>query len=57
MSSSTHRPKRFCFEYPAQVTAPITRELEEKFFLMEAVGDMPDVTRDEVVIFARHRLP
>jgi hypothetical protein len=38
---------------PAQVTAPIARELEEKFFLMEAVGDIPDVTRERKWRFAR----
>jgi hypothetical protein len=37
----------FDFEYPAQITAPIARELQEKPLLMAAVSDVPYVDRAE----------
>jgi hypothetical protein len=43
------------FENPMQVTTTITRKLEEKFSLMAAVSNVPDVSRDKVTVSARHR--
>jgi hypothetical protein len=39
-----------------EITASITRKLEQKLSLMAAVGNVPDVTGQEVTIGARHRL-
>src|ERR1041384_296751 len=44
------------FEQPVEITASITRKLEQKLSLMAAVGNVPDVTGQEVTIGARHRL-
>jgi hypothetical protein len=38
-----------------QIALAIPCELEEKFSLMVAVGDVPDVIRQEVAVGARHR--
>jgi len=38
-----------------QITAAITRKLEQKLSLMAAVSNVPDVTGQEVTIGARHR--
>jgi hypothetical protein len=43
------------FEKPMEITATITRELQEKFSLMTAVRDMPDVSGQEVAVGAWHR--
>ena len=44
------------FEEPMQITAAITRKLEQKLSLMAAVGNVPDAIGQEVTIGARHRL-
>jgi hypothetical protein len=43
------------FKEPMQIAVPITGKLEEKFSLMAAVSDVPDVSRKEVTVCARHR--
>jgi len=51
------KPEAFLrLEEPMQIALAIRRELEEKFSLMAAVGDVPDVIRREVTAGARHRL-
>ena len=44
------------FEQPVEITASITRKLEQKLSLMAAVGNVPDVTGQEVTIGSLHRL-
>ena len=44
------------FEKPIQIESSIARKLKEKFSLMAAMRDMPDMTRKKMAIGARHRL-
>jgi hypothetical protein len=39
-----------------KITAPILCKLEEKFSLVAAASDVPDMIRQEVAVGARHRL-
>jgi hypothetical protein len=39
-----------------QITPAVARKLQEKFLLVAAMGDVPDVTGQEMAIGARHRL-
>jgi hypothetical protein len=43
-------------ENPVQITPAVARKLQEKFLLVAAMGDVPDVTGQEMAIGARHRL-
>jgi len=38
------------FEEPVEITASITRKPEKKLSLMTAVGDVPNVMRQEVAV-------
>ena len=42
-------------EHPVQITTTITHKLEEKFSLMAAVCNMPDIARQEVTVCSRYR--
>src|SRR5258708_269973 len=42
------------FEKPAEITAPIACKLKEKFSLMAAVRDVPNVSRQEIAVSSRH---
>lgn len=41
-------------EHPIQITASVARKLEKEFSLMAPLSDVPDVTRQEVTVGARH---
>jgi len=41
---------------PMQITPAVARKLQEKFLLMAAVGDVPDVTGQKMAVGARHRM-
>ena len=43
------------FEKPMKVTAPITCKPKEKFSLMAAVCNMPDIAGQEVTVCSRQR--
>ena len=42
------------FEKPAEITAPIACKLKEKFSLVAAVRDVPNVSRQEIAVSSRH---
>ena len=42
------------FEQPVEITASITRKLEQKLSLMAAVGNVPNVMRQEVAVGPWH---
>jgi hypothetical protein len=44
----------FRLEKPAQIRQAIARKLQEKVFSMTTMRDVPDVSRQEVAIRARH---
>ena len=41
-------------EQPVKITTPITRKLQEKFSLMAAVSNVPDVARYEMAVRSWH---
>src|SRR5262245_47137249 len=41
------------FEEPVEITPSIKRKLEQKLSLVAAVGNVPDVTREEITLNAR----
>jgi hypothetical protein len=49
-------PFLFRLEKPAQIRPAIARKLQEKVFSMATMRDVPDVSRQEVAIRARHQV-
>src|SRR5581483_10550749 len=43
-----------CLKDPMQIAAPIARELQEKFPLMAAMRDVPDMAREKVTVCSWH---
>jgi hypothetical protein len=43
------------FEKPPQLVSSVSCKLEKKSLLVAAMGDVPDLTRQEMTIGARHR--
>jgi hypothetical protein len=43
-----------CFEEPLEPSAPVSGKLEQEFFFVAAVRDMPDTPRNVMPISTRH---